>query len=166
MLNVFSCVPGWTWRRNWWIVLMLRWKCLTRVSLLRVFMVLFINSHILNTHDLHDVLSFDDRWKFCVRWTPTGSSLRPRRDTAGWLRSYRSYWTAPFSTTFLSCCFLNFTAVSFGQTCFFVFIFFNLKSKRFAQTSCPSLVLVCRHGTRCSAGTSRTLPRFIYEVGH
>lgn len=45
------------------------------------------------------------------------------------------------------------------------FCFFNPKSKHSAQTSCPSLPLVCRHLTRCSAGTSRALPRFIYEVG-
>lgn len=47
------------------------------------FMVHFINNHILNPRDPHHVFSFDDCLKFCVRWTPTGSSLRPRQDTAG-----------------------------------------------------------------------------------
>lgn len=56
--------------------------------------------------------------KFCVSWTPTGPNLRLQPDSADWLLSYRSSWTAASSTTSLSSCCSNFTAVSDKEICF------------------------------------------------
>lgn len=45
--------------------------------------VIFMSRHFVKSGDPHVALSFGDRLKSCVRWTPTGSSLPLQRDIAG-----------------------------------------------------------------------------------